>query len=252
MVTVALVGPDGAGKSTVAKRVVATLPFPAYYIYMGVNLESSSTMLPTTRLALAVKRARGGSAEMTPRGAEPAPSGAEPAAVGDRPAESKRRKRGPIRSLRSGLRMANWLAEEWFRQGISTIHERRGKVVVFDRHFFCDYYAFDVVDRGPGRSLASRVHGFNLRRLYPKPDLVVMLDAPAEVFYARKGEGTVESLEQRRQEYLAQADLFRKFVIVDARQPTDAVVAEVRDRIAEFVRGAPPVRAAAAVPQDRA
>jgi thymidylate kinase len=235
MVTVALVGPDGAGKSTVAKRVVASLPFPAYYIYMGVNLESSSTMLPTTRLALAVKRARGGSAEMTPGAAEPT-----------------HRRRGPIRSLRSGLRMANWLAEEWFRQGIATIHERRGKVVVFDRHFFCDYYAFDVVDRGPGRSLASRVHGYNLRRLYPKPDLVVMLDAPAEVFFARKGEGTVESLELRRQEYLAQADLFRGFVIVDARQPADAVVAEVRERIAEFVRGAPPVHAAAALPEDRA
>ena len=207
MVTVALVGPDGAGKSTVAKRVVATLPFPSYYIYMGVNLESGSTMLPTTRLALAVKRSR--------------------------------------------LRMANWLAEEWFRLAIATFHERRGQVVVFDRHFFCDYYAYDVVDRGPGRSLASRVHGANLRRLYPKPDLVIMLDAPAEVFFARKGEGTVESLERRRQEYLAQADLFRRFVVVDARQPTEAVVADVRDRIAEFVRGAP-VRTMTALPDDRA
>ncbi len=243
MVTVALVGPDGAGKSTVAKRVVATLPFPAYYIYMGVNLESGSTMLPTTRLALAVKRSRGGSGEMTPQTAEPT-------AVDAGSAAPARRRRGPIRSLRAGLRMANWLAEEWFRLGIATVHERRGQVVVFDRHFFCDYYAYDVVDRGPGRSLASRIHGTNLRRLYPKPDLVIMLDAPAEVFFARKGEGTVESLERRRQEYLAQADLFRRFVVVDARQPTEAVVADVRERIAEFVRGAP-VRTMTALPDDR-
>ncbi len=244
MVTVALVGPDGAGKSTVAKRVVATLPFPSYYIYMGVNLESGSTMLPTTRLALAVKRARGGSGEMTPQTArQTAPDAG--------PTRTASRRRGPIRSLRAGLRMANWLAEEWFRQGIATFHERRGQVVVFDRHFFCDYYAFDVVDRRPGRSLASRVHGANLRRLYPKPDLVIMLDAPAELFFARKGEGTVESLEQRRQEYLAQAGLFKRFVIVDASQPTEVVVAEVSDRIAEFIRGAP-VRTMAALPDDRA
>ena len=94
--------------------------------------------------------------------------------------------------------------------------------------------------------MLRRIHGYNLRRLYPRPDLVILLDAPAEVFFARKGEGTLESIEMRRQEYLAQADMFRSFVIVDARQPTDAVVAEVREAIVSFVRSGPPVRAAEA------
>ena len=35
------------------------LPLPVKRIYMGVNLEASSLMLPTTRLLLAAKRARG-------------------------------------------------------------------------------------------------------------------------------------------------------------------------------------------------
>ena len=59
--------------------------------------------------------------------------------------------------------------------------------------------------RVAGRCL-RRIHGYNLRRLYPRPDLVILLDAPAEVFFARKGEGTLESIESRRQEYLAQRD----------------------------------------------
>jgi len=235
MVTVALVGPDGAGKSTVAHQVVAALPFPARYVYMGVNLEASRTMLPTTRLALAIKHRRGGRADMTGR-------------VGAGPGDATRRKRGPIAGLKTGLRMTNWIAEEWYRQAIAAVQQRRGRVVVFDRHFYCDYYAHDVAPTGSDRPLAGRIHGFNLRRLYPKPDLVVLLDAPAEVLHARKGEGTVASIEARRQEYLVQSDLFRRFVVIDARQPTEAVVAEVRDRIVEFVRGVPPVRAAAVVP----
>jgi thymidylate kinase len=234
VVTVALVGADGAGKSTVARAVVAGLPFPARRVYMGVNLEASTTMLPTTRLALAVKRARGGRPDMTGR-------------TSSGPGERGRVRRGALGEIRSSLRVANWIAEEWYRQAIADVHQRRGRLVVFDRHFFCDYYAHDVVDR-PGRSLAGRVHGFNLRRLYPRPDLVILLDAPAAVLHARKGEGTVEALEARRREYLSQAGLFRRFVVVDASRPTEVVVADVRARIVEFVRGAPAVPAALVAP----
>lgn len=233
MVTVALIGPDGAGKSTVAKKVMATLPFPAHRIYMGVHLEASSTMLPTTRLAMAVKHARGGSAEMTGWAGAP---------------DATPRRRGPIANVRAGLRMANWIAEEWYRQAVAAIDQRRGRVVVFDRHFFCDYYAYDVAPPKGRRPMLRRIHGYNLRRLYPRPDLVILLDAPAEVFFARKGEGTLESIESRRQEYLAQRDLFRSFVVVDARQPTEAVVEEVRATIVAFVESGPPVRAAETAP----
>ena len=56
MFTVALIGPDGAGKSTVGRELERRLSFPAKYIYMGVNLESSNLVLPTTRLILGIKR----------------------------------------------------------------------------------------------------------------------------------------------------------------------------------------------------
>jgi thymidylate kinase len=100
-------------------------------------------------------------------------------------------------------------------------------VILFDRHFFCDYYANDILGQRPGRPWTSRLHGAMLERLYPRPDMVILLDAPAQVLFDRKGEGTVESLERKRQEYLALAPHVRRFEVVDATRPVDAVVTDV-------------------------
>jgi thymidylate kinase len=222
MTTVALIGPDGAGKSSVIPLVQARLGRPSKRIYMGVNLESSRLMLPTTRIALEAKRRRGGRPDMVGATGRP---GAQPRAEGG--ATGRASRRGVVHGIRSGLRLANWIAEEWFRQGVAWIHQRRGAVVLFDRHFFCDYYANDILGRRPGRPWTSRVHGLMLDRLYPRPDLIILLDAPAEVLFARKGEGTLESLESKRQEYLALERVVTRFRSVDATQPVDAVVTEV-------------------------
>jgi thymidylate kinase len=133
--------------------------------------------------------------------------------------------RRPARSERAFLRLTNRLAEEWYRQALAWRWERSGAVVVFDRHFFVDYHAYDV--SAERRSAGQRVHGAVLARLYPKPDLVVYLDAPAEVLLARKGEGTLEALERRRGEYRAIRPLVERFVEVDATRPLPEVVEAV-------------------------
>jgi thymidylate kinase len=224
MTTVALIGPDGSGKTSVARELAAVLPMPVRYLYMGVSADSSNVLLPTTRLARRVKRALGA----PPDTAGP-PSHAS--------VDARRRRSGSpglraVRGARAALRLGNRSAEEWYRQWVARRWQRQGALVIFDRHFFIDYHAYDVTG-AHARSLEQRLHGRLLARL-PRPDLVVYLDAPPEVLLARKGEGTIEALEQRRAEYRAVAPLVGRFVEVDATQPLDAVVRDVAARILEI------------------
>jgi thymidylate kinase len=221
VITVALIGPDGAGKSTISALLEhEPMPAPVKRIYMGVNLEASGLMLPTTRLALAVKSARGRRSDLA------APSAA---VVPDGGGAAHRAVRGSVR----GLRMLLWLAEEWFRQLVAEYHRRRGSIVVFDRHFYADYYHADVA--AGHRPLSSRVHGFLLEHTYPKPDLVICLDAPGDVLFERKHEASAEWLEQRRHQYLQLAHTVPHFAVVDVDRPLDVVTREVATVITEFV-----------------
>jgi thymidylate kinase len=223
--TVALIGPDGAGKTAVARRVEELLPVPVKYLYMGVNPDSSNYLLPTTRLVHALRRARS---------ARPDTAGPRDSSRPDGPAP-KGRLRRTVRSGRSFLRLGNRLAEEWHRALVAYLHRRRGSIVVFDRHFFADYYAYDISAK-PSRSASRRLHGFVLSRIYPRPDLAIYLDAPAEILFERKGEGTLESLERRRREYLELGQVLREFAVVDASRSLEMVTREVADVIAAFGR----------------
>jgi thymidylate kinase len=55
----------------------------------------------------------------------------------------------------------------------------------------------------------------------PAPDLVIVLDAPGDVLFARKGEHSAELLERQRQQYLALRNTLPQLVVVDATQEED-------------------------------
>jgi thymidylate kinase len=217
MFSVALIGLDGAGKTTIAKELERRFPVPVKILYMGISLESSNVLLPTSRLVTMLKRTL-----------EKGTSNSSPAAAGLNRASKDKGK------FWAALRLANRLAEEWYRQFLSWKYRRKGNIVVYDRYFTFDFDYHDGAANRRPRRLTDWFHRWCLAFLYPRPDLVLFLDAPATVLFARKGEASVEWLETRRQALLRQADRVRNFVRIDATQPLEAVYAEVADQIARF------------------
>ena len=124
--------------------------------------------------------------------------------------------RTPGRSGRLGRAVrAAWLvhARFAFRR-----HLLRGRIVICDRHT-----VEALLGEPPGR-LLGRLRRQAIARAVPPPDVLVVLDAPAEVLAARKPEHTVAELEAQRGRYLDLARLVPGTVVVDTTRDREAVL----------------------------
>ena len=214
MISVALIGPDGAGKTTITRMLQQSSPLPFKYLYMGINIDASNAALPTSYLGEFLKHRfkqnRNGH------------NGVSCAAPNRRP--SKRV--GAF--VWNSARLVNRVTDEWYRQLLAWSYQLRGYIVLYDRHFRFDF-SHEVRDE----PFDQRLHRLLVTRFYPRPDLVIYLDAPAEVLYARKGEKDLIDLEARRQAFMSAGSGMRGFVTVDATQPLDSVYGRIHQLITE-------------------
>lgn len=221
MTTVAIVGADGAGKTTIANIVQDTCPVPVKYIYMGPNIESSNFKLPTSRLILFLKL------QSYKRTAKKKGI-TDPKFISTHHNAHRKVKRGKIGST---LRLINRVFEGWYRQFIAWIYQLRGYIVLYDRHFLFEAAAVDGKSNQP---LTDRIYYWIFTHLFPHPDLVIFLDAEPEILFERKGEGSVEYLQRKRMVFMAQGKKLRNFIRVDAAQPIEKVLDDVNRLLKVF------------------
>lgn len=220
---VAIIGTDGAGKSTVANKLRDAHPLSMKYIYMGASLEASNISLPTSRLLVTMKRRR--LAQISTEFDRLPPAAMMTDAM---------KARLPGGKTVKALGVMNRIAEEWYRQVFVWYYTWRGYIVICDRHFLYEYFPDSESLGSKDRRLSVRLHASLLSRFYPKPHLTVFLDASPDVLYARKPEWTIEHLEKQRAGIIEQGKAAKEFVRVDATQPEDRVFSEVYAQIERF------------------
>ncbi len=222
MSTITLIGSDGAGKTTVANALQAYLPVRLKYMYMGPYLDSSNYALPTGRLYYYLKRLRYRIRYGTDASGQP-----------------RVRPRGESTThgkLGAAARLVHRLSEEWYRQLISWFFQLRGYVVLYDRHFVFEFAPVDTGEGAKPRRLSERIHWWILTHIYPQPDLVLFLDAPAEILMQRKPEDgrSKEYLEARRAAIVRVGKGLKNFIRIDASRPLDRVIEDVLQQVSQF------------------
>jgi thymidylate kinase len=173
--SVALLGPDGAGKTTLMIGIQRSFGLPVRSVYMGLT-------------------------------------------------------GGLLRYIAllhvPGLVLLGRLLVFWGRYLLAQYHQARGRLVVFDR------YIYDAMVPHPEHlNWLRRASRWVDGHACPGPDLVLVLDAPGEVMYARKREYSPEKLEEWRHCFLALEQRFPQVEIIDTTQDTDVVRIEVTERI---------------------
>jgi thymidylate kinase len=138
----------------------------------------------------------------------------------------------PPRSRPASLLKAAWWSVCYTLGYFVSVHPTRARAgLVINHRYLLDAWVDPYRYRyaGPRRLLRW------IWAVAPKPDLVMLLDAPPEVILQRKSELPAMRIVELRDGYLAAVTPLRNGHVIDAAQPVARVVREVEDRIIRYL-----------------
>ena len=214
---VTFLGTDGAGKSTVTARVEQDLA-PVFSSTKRYHRPVASPLRWMKRFQTGLRSGRHASPSTTGLDAQPAqhdPPGKPPHDL-------------PASLLKLGL----WWADFTVFGYLLDVYPRLvGSTLVLLDRYYQDLLVHPHGYRYGGPLWLARLVG----RFVPRPHLVILLDAPAEVIQARKPELPFEETARQREAYLEVGEGLSNAHVVDTSQPLDAVVDEVERIILEYM-----------------
>ncbi|MEE8275328.1 MAG: thymidylate kinase-like protein, partial [Alphaproteobacteria bacterium] len=191
---VAVLGPDGVGKSSVIERLNAALA-PAFRRTHRLHLRP--------RLAVG-----GGGAAVTDPHGEP-----------------------PRSAIASAAKLIYFVLDYWAGYALRLWPlKARSTLVLFDRYYH-DILADPLRYRYGAPLRLAALAG----RLVPKPDLTLVLDAPAETLQARKREVPAEETARQREAYRDLAARLDNAVVIDADRPPERVAADAARAVVDHL-----------------
>ncbi len=107
----------------------------------------------------------------------------------------------------------------------------RGGLIISDRIFY-DSVIDQSVNLGDNKGwLINSLDSFWIKILFPAPDMVIFVDCPEDVAFARKDDApNIEYLEERRKLYLELAGLYG-WIIVNGTLPIDELAHQIKDEV---------------------
>ena len=134
----------------------------------------------------------------------------------------------PPRGVLASIAKIFYLAVDYFAGYFLRIRPAmiRTRLVIFDR------YIYDLlVDSKRVRYGGPAWMLHLLARVVPSPELVILLDAPAEVLWSRKQEVTFDEVGRQRNAYLSLVKELPSAVVINASQPLPNVLHDVEEAI---------------------
>jgi len=135
----------------------------------------------------------------------------------------------PRGAIVSVLKVFSLIADYWLGYALKIAPAvRRSQLVIFDRYIY-DLLVDSKRIRYGGPSWLLKMAA----RVVPRPDLVILLDAPADVLWSRKQEVPFEEVLRQRDGYCKVAGKLPFSATVNAAQPLADVIRDVESTIIE-------------------